>query len=105
MNSTRNQSPRANIKPLLAIGLALFCASTSCLAGAGGGGGAIASIVKGATIVEATVIAIALLVLTTAWGVAGFKVAFQGAAFRDVASLIVGGAMGGGCAAIAAMFI
>ncbi|MFY8089212.1 MAG: hypothetical protein ACOVOG_18460 [Rubrivivax sp.] len=50
-------------------------------------------------------VAIALVVMTAAVGIAGFRVAFAGASFRDVANLVVGGALAGGAAAIAAIFV
>jgi hypothetical protein len=40
-----------------------------------------------------------------AWGIAGYKVAFQGADFRSVTGPIVGGAMAGSAAIMAALFI
>lgn len=66
---------------------------------------ALAPVVRGATIIRDTVVGIALLVMTIAVGVAGFRVAFAGASFRDVSNLVVGGALAGGAAAIAAIFV
>ena len=66
---------------------------------------ALAPVVRGATIIRDTVVAIALVVMTAAVGIAGFRVAFAGASFRDVANLVVGGALAGGAAAIAAIFV
>jgi hypothetical protein len=66
---------------------------------------ALAPVVRSATIIRDTVVAIALLVMTAAVGIAGFRVAFTGASFRDVSSLLVGGALAGGAAAIAAIFV
>jgi type IV secretion system protein VirB2 len=66
---------------------------------------ALAPVVRSATIIRDTVVAIALLVMTAAIGIAGFRVAFSGASFRDVSNLVVGGALAGGAAAIAAIFI
>lgn len=66
---------------------------------------ALAPVVRGATIIRDTVVGIALLVMTVAVGVAGFRVAFAGASFRDVSNLVVGGALAGGAAAIAAIFV
>jgi type IV secretion system protein VirB2 len=66
---------------------------------------ALAPVVRGATIIRDTVVAIALLIMTAAVGIAGFRIAFSGASFRDVSNLVVGGALAGGAAAIAAIFI
>jgi type IV secretion system protein VirB2 len=66
---------------------------------------ALQPVVRGATIIRDTVIGIALLVMTAAVGIAGFRVAFSGASFRDVSNLVVGGALAGGAAAIAAIFV
>jgi TrbC/VIRB2 pilin len=56
-------------------------------------------------IIRDTMVAICLAVLTVAWGIAGYKVAFQGADFRSVTGPIVGGAMAGSAAIMAALFI
>ena len=48
---------------------------------------------------------IADLTPTSAWGMAGYKVAFAGANFRDVSANIIGGAIAGGAATMAALFI
>lgn len=66
---------------------------------------ALQPVVRGATIIRDTVVGIALLVMTAAIGIAGFRVAFAGASFRDVSNLVVGGALAGGAAAIAAIFV
>lgn len=66
---------------------------------------ALAPVVRSATIIRDTVVAVALLVMTAAIGIAGFRVAFSGASFRDVSNLVIGGALAGGAAAIAAIFV
>ena len=66
---------------------------------------ALQPVVRGATIIRDTVVGIALLVMTAAIGIAGFRVAFSGASFRDVSNLVMGGALAGGAAAIAAIFV
>lgn len=66
---------------------------------------ALAPVVRASTIVRDTVVAICLLLLTAAVGIAGYRIAFAGASFRDVANLVIGGAIAGGAAAIAAIFI
>jgi hypothetical protein len=84
---------------LASVGLAALLLSDPAAAQA------LAPVVRGATIIRDTVVAIALLVMTAAIGIAGFRVACAGATFRDVANLVVGGALAGGAAAIAAIFI
>ncbi len=66
---------------------------------------ALAPVVRASTIVRDTVTGVALLLLTAAWGMAGYKVAFAGANFRDVSANIIGGAIAGSAAAMAAVFI
>ena len=86
---------------------AVLAATSPAFAGGppAGGGGAIASIVTAATTLAATVTGICLLVMTAAWGIAGYRMAFQGVAFRDVSANLIGGAIAGSAAAIAAVFI
>lgn len=88
----------------LAIGLATV-ATTSLLLADPALAQALQPVVRGATIIRDTVVGIALLVMTAAIGIAGFRVAFAGASFRDVSNLVVGGALAGGAAAIAAIFV
>jgi type IV secretion system protein VirB2 len=66
---------------------------------------ALQPVVRATTIIRDTVVGIALLVMTAAIGIAGFRVAFSGASFRDVSNLVMGGALAGGAAAIAAIFV
>lgn len=66
---------------------------------------ALEPVVRASTIVRDTVTGVCLLLLTAAWGIAGYKVAFAGANFRDVSANIIGGAIAGGAAAMAALFI
>ena len=66
---------------------------------------ALAPVVRASTIVRDTVTGVCLLLLTAAWGMAGYKVAFAGANFRDVSANVIGGAIAGGAAAMAALFI
>ena len=66
---------------------------------------ALAPVVRASTIVRDTVTGVCLLLLTAAWGMAGYKVAFAGANFRDVSSNIIGGAIAGSAATMAALFI
>ena len=62
-------------------------------------------VVRGATIARDTIVAITLLLMTVGVGIAGYKIMFAGASFRDVSNLLFGGALAGAAAAIAAVFI
>ena len=66
---------------------------------------ALEPVVRGATIARDTVVAITLLLMTVGVGMAGYKIMFAGASFRDVSNLLFGGAIAGAAAAIAAVFI
>ena len=66
---------------------------------------ALEPVVRGATIARDTVIAITLLLMTVGVGMAGYKIMFAGATFRDVSNLLFGGAIAGAAAAIAATFM
>jgi len=66
---------------------------------------ALAPVVRGATIARDTIVAITLLLMTVGVGIAGYKIMFAGASFRDVSNLLFGGALAGAAAAIAAVFI
>jgi ammonia channel protein AmtB len=65
----------------------------------------LAPVQRTSNIIRDTMVAICLAVLTVAWGIAGYKVAFQGADFRSVTGPILGGAMAGSAAIMAALFI
>ena len=60
---------------------------------------------RAANIVRDTVVGITLVMMTIAIAVAAFKILYAGANFRDVSNLVFGGAVAGGAAAIAAVFI
>jgi len=55
--------------------------------------------------VRDTLVGVFLALLTSAWGFAGLKIAFSGASIRDVSGPLIGGAIGGSAAALAAVFI
>lgn len=65
----------------------------------------LAPVIKSANTFTATVTGIALALATGAIGIGGYKIMFQGAAFRDVANLFVGAAVCLSAAAIAAIFV
>jgi len=62
-------------------------------------------VIRAGTIIRDTVVGLCLLLLTTAWGIAGYKIAYTGANLRDVSGNIIGGAVAGGAGALAAMFV
>jgi hypothetical protein len=66
---------------------------------------ALEPVVRTSTIARDTVVAITLLLMTVGVGIAGYKIMFAGATFRDVSNLLFGGAVAGGAAAIAAVFM
>ena len=66
---------------------------------------ALEPVVRGATIARDTVVAITLLLMTVGVGMAGYKIMFAGASFRDVSNLLCGGAIAGAAAAIATVFM
>lgn len=66
---------------------------------------ALAPVTRASTIIRDSVTTICLALLTAAWGMAGYKMAFSGANFRDVSANIIGGAVAGGAATMAALFI
>ena len=66
---------------------------------------ALEPVVRGATIARDTVVAITLLLMTVGVGMAGYKIMFAGASFRDVSNMLFGGAIAGAAAAIATVFM
>jgi len=66
---------------------------------------ALEPVVRVSTIARDTVIGITLTLMTVGVGVAGYKIMFAGASFRDVSNLLFGGAVAGAAAAIAAVFM
>ena len=107
MNLTRHQ-PSVRPTPinisartataLMVLGVAL-AASNPAMAQA------LEPVVRGATIARDTVVAITLLLMTVGVGMAGYKIMFAGASFRDVSNLLFGGAVAGAAAAIASVFM
>ena len=66
---------------------------------------ALEPVTRAGTIIRDTVVGLALVILTAAWGIAGYKIAFNGADLRAVSGNIIGGAIAGGAAALAAVFV
>ncbi len=95
--TARNPAPRAAIA--LMVIAASLAATHPAMAQA------LEPVVRGATIARDTVVAVTLLLMTVGVGLAGYKIMFSGASFRDVSNLIFGGAVAGAAAAIAAVFM
>lgn len=94
-----NHSTAPRIAFLLTVVAAGFAATNPAMAQA------LDPVVRGATIARDTVVAITLLLMTVGVGIAGYKIMFAGASFRDVSNLLFGGALSGAAAAIAAVFM
>lgn len=69
------------------------------------GGGPIAGVVNGVNIVLATVMAVCLALATIGIATCGYKILFEGASYRDMSAKLLGSAVCGSAAAIAAMFM
>lgn len=100
-NIAARSGHRTAIAPIVfgAVALAALFATSPAMAQA------LEPVVRGATIARDTVVAITLLLMTVGVGMAGYKIMFAGASFRDVSNLLFGGAIAGAAAAIAAVFI
>ena len=61
-------------------------------------------VVNASNLISNTVTAVALGLMTIAVTVAGYKIMFAGANFRDVSNLLIGASVSGAAAAIAALF-
>ena len=96
-NTARNTAPRTAIAFMVIA--ASLAATNPAMAQA------LEPVVRGATIARDTVVAITLLLMTVGVGMAGYKIMFAGASFRDVSNLLFGGAIAGAAAAIAAVFM
>jgi len=106
IHPTRPSNPQASIHrsgTRTAIALVVFTAALAATHPAVAQ--ALDPVVRGATIARDTVVAITLLLMTVGVGIAGYKIMFAGASFRDVSNLLFGGALAGAAAAIAAVFI
>ena len=102
--SIRGTTPRSGGR--VAIALMVFGAALAVLSATSPAmAQALEPVVRGATIARDTVVAITLLLMTVGVGMAGYKIMFAGASFRDVSNLLFGGAIAGAAAAIAAVFM
>jgi type IV secretion system protein VirB2 len=63
-----------------------------------------APIVTTSTTVMTTVTAICLALTTAGIGIAGYRIMFQGATFRDCSNLLIGACVCGGAGTLAATF-
>ncbi len=99
--STRSSGASSGSRIAIALMVfgAAFAAASPAMAQA------LAPVVRGATIARDTIVAITLLLMTVGVGMAGYKIMFAGASFRDVSNLLFGGAIAGAAAGIAAVFI
>lgn len=79
-------------------------ALTICAGGASAQAQVFQPVVTISTLLLNTLTAITLVVGTIAVCIAGWKILFQGASFRDVSNLLIGGAVSGGAGTIAALF-
>ena len=107
MNFTRNQpsvSPTTSISGTRAA-MALIVFGAALAASSPAMAQALEPVVRAATIARDTVVAITLVLMTVGVGMAGYKIMFAGASFRDVSNLLFGGAIAGAAAAIAAVFM
>ena len=107
MNFTRLQSSVRQFSPVSGrrVGIALAVVGAALAASSPAMAQALDPVVRGATIARDTVVAITLLLMTVGVGMAGYKIMFAGASFRDGSNLLFGGAIAGAAAAIAAVFI
>ena len=101
IHRTDNNARRRTAFTVMAFGAALAALSATSPAMAQ----ALDPVVRGATIARDTIVAITLLLMTVGVGIAGYKIMFAGASFRDVSNLLFGGALAGAAAGIAAVFI
>ena len=110
MNLTRHQSSTRSKASLSAVAgrsaaIALIVTGAALAATSPAMAQALEPVVRGAMIARDTVVAITLLLMTVGVGMAGYKIMFAGASFRDVSNLLFGGAIAGAAAAIAAVFM
>ena len=107
MNLTRQHTTASQITPSTAsrAAIALMVLITAVAASSPAAAQALIPVVRGAAIARDTVLAITLLLMTVGVGMAGYKIMFAGATFRDVSNLLFGGAIAGAAAAIAGVFM
>jgi hypothetical protein len=98
-----NKSAHSLRQRWLVVGLATF--ATTVLMVDPAMAEALGPVLKMGEIIRDTVVGLALILLTTAWCIAGYKMIFNGANFRDVTGNLIGGALAGGAGALAAVFI
>lgn len=92
-------------KPLNRLATAAVIAAIAIVAAEPAMAQALEPINRGANIIRDTVTAICLALMTAGVGIAGYKIMFSGASFRDCSNLLIGGAVAGGAAALAAAFM
>lgn len=85
------------VKMLLLAVVMLFCVIDPAFAGGG-----FDKITTTATELHTMLLALSVVVVTIAIIIAGYKMGFAGAQFRDVIGILIGGALIGGASAMAA---
>lgn len=98
MPITRDPAPRQ-------LAARITAAAALTLSSALANAQALQEVVDAANIAQDTALAVAAAIITVSWAVAGYQMAFNGASFRDVSAKVLGGAVAGGAAGIAAMFM
>lgn len=83
---------------------ACVAAATLAMAAAPAYAQVLQPVVNATNLITNTVTGVTLAIMTIAFCIAGYKMAFQGANFSSVSNLVMGGAVSGGAAAIAALF-
>lgn len=66
---------------------------------------ALTPVTNASNILRDTIVGITLAIMTGAWGYGGMRMAFYGASVKDMQGPFIGGAICGGCAAMAAAFM
>lgn len=89
----------------VAVFAATLTASEIALAGGGGGAGGLGGIQKIFTSVESALTTIAVVVLTVAFIVAGYKVVFGGRTIQEVAPILIGGVIIGAASYLAGLVL
>lgn len=84
---------------------AALAASEVALAGGGGGGGGLGGVTKIFTDVHAALKGAAVVVITVAFCVAGYKVVFGGRTIQEVAPILIGGIIIGSASYLATLVV
>jgi hypothetical protein len=97
-----NQPAQSRLHQAIVLtGVAIVCLAYTHPAAAQ----ALAPVTRTSGIIKDTVLAITLGLMTVGFGVAGYKMMFEGATVRDSKGLLMGATLAGGAAAMAAAFM